>query len=80
MAKLSKKEMIELFEAPDSELAPVWVQEVAHPDRVWAAVLDELWDGRVVAVYGLNLYFTVDTYDRDWVAWDACPELPALTV
>lgn len=80
MAKLSKREMIEMFDAPDSELIPVWVQEIAHPDHIWAAILDMLRDGRVVAVYGLNLYFSEDTYGRDWVAWDVCPDPPAFTV
>ena len=74
MAKLSKREMIEMFDAPDSELIPVWVQEIAHPDHIWAAILDMLRDGRIVAVYGLNLYFSEDTYGRDWVAWDVCPD------
>lgn len=79
MAKLSKREMIEMFDAPDSELIPVWVQEIAHPDHIWAAILDMLRDGRVVAVYGLNLYFSEDTYGRDWVAWDVCPDPPLLS-
>lgn len=68
--QLTKEEFVHLRDEDYAELMVVYVQEVKHPDMLWAAVLDTLPDGRAVAVYGLDpLYFAEDTYGTEWVAF-----------
>ena len=54
-----------------ANLTPVWIQESSG--MVWAAVLDLDSYGVESAIYGFNLWFTAETYGKDWVAWDKPP-------
>lgn len=68
--KLTKEEFVGLYNHMYYERIVVYVQRTENPELYWAAVLDTLPDGRVVAVYGLDsLYLVEDTYGTEWCAW-----------
>lgn len=54
-----------------ANLTPVWIQESSG--KVWVAVLDLNSYWVESAIYGFNLWFTAETYGKDWVAWDKLP-------